>query len=364
MMKNIKALPISIVTIILVVFLSVSFTVFDKSQAVSISGVAGSYAQIYAKDNDVNFIAIDDSENPDVKIPTTEESTTKKSENATKKAKGTAKAKQTEKENSEFSYNYDDKTVRITAYKGSSSVVTVPKTIDGLPVKEIEFDVLNKGISTVEIPKSVTSIKTEFTSPRYTVSFYTAVAIAVLGYIFAVVLTFIGFKKQQNAEGTFYGIPFLYSGTATYIILTVLSTAALFFNLNPVIQFIIALIIVALALGRLLQNFAARELVTERGEQIKEQTFFIKSLTIDAQSLANSAKTDEMKTLANNVYETVRYSDPMSNSQLEAIENEIETKFNQFSAAVKSDNVALAKSTADELVTFIKDRNNKCKLLK
>ena len=361
-MKNIKALPISIVTIILVVFLSVSFTVFDKSQAVSISGVAGSYAQIYAKDNDVNFIAIDDSENPDVKIPTTEESTTKKSENATKKRK--TQPKQTEKENSEFSYNYDDKTVRITAYKGSSSVVTVPKTIDGLPVKEIEFDVLNKGISTVEIPKSVTSIKTEFTSPRYTVSFYTAIAIAVLGYIFAVVLTFIGFKKQQNADGTFYGIPFLYSGTATYIILTVLSTAALFFNLNPVIQFIIALIIVALALGRLLQNFAARELVTERGEQIKEQTFFIKSLTIDAQSLANSAKTDEMKTLANNVYETVRYSDPMSNSQLEAIENEIETKFNQFSAAVKSDNVALAKSTADELVTFIKDRNNKCKLLK
>ena len=363
-MKNIKVLPISIATIILVAFLAVSFSVFNASESVAIKGVAGSYAQIYAKDNDVNFIAIDDSENPDVKIPTTEESTTKKSENATKKAKDTAKAKQTEKENSEFSYNYDDKTVRITAYKGSSSVVTVPKTIDGLPVKEIEFDVLNKGISTVEIPKSVTSIKTEFTSPRYTVSFYTAIAIAVLGYIFAVVLTFIGFKKQQNAEGTFYGIPFLYSGTATYIILTVLSTAALLFNLNPVIQFIIALIIVALALGRLLQNSAARELVTERGEQIKEQTFFIKSLTIDARRLANSAKTDEMKALANKVYEAAHYSDPMSNSQLEAIENEIETKFNQFSAAVKSDNVALAKSTADELVTFIKDRNNKCKLLK
>ena len=156
----------------------------------------------------------------------------------------------------------------------------------------------------------------------------------------------------------------MYSGTATYIILTVLSTAALFFNLNPVIQFIIALIIVALALGRLLQNSAARELVTERGEQIKEQTFFIKSLIIDARILANSAKTDEMKALANKVYEAAHYSDPMSNSQLEAIENEIETKFNQFSAAVKSGNVALAKSTADELVTFIKDRNNKCKLLK
>ena len=39
-------------------------------------------------------------------------------------------------------------------------------------------------------------------------------------------------------------------------------------------------------------------------------------------------------------------------------------RLKQNSAAVKSDNVALAKSTADELVTFIKDRNNKCKLLK
>ena len=321
-MKNIKVLPISIVTIILAVFLSVSFTVFDKSQSISISGVAGSYAQIYAKDNNVEFIAIDDSENPDVTIPSTEESTTKESKKATEKAK------------------------------------------DGLPVKEIEFDVLNKGISTVEIPKSVTSIKTEFTSPRYTVSFYTAVAIAVLGYIFAVISTLIGFKKQQNADGTFYGIPFLYSGTATYIILLILSVAALFSNLNPVIQCVVALIVFAPALVKLLKNSAARELVTERGEQIKEQTFFIKSLTIDAQSLANSAKTDEMKTLANNVYETVRYSDPMSNPQLETIENEIGTKFNQFSAAVKSDNVALAKSTADELVTFIKDRNNKCKLLK
>lgn len=101
-MKNIKALPISIVTIILVVFLSVSFTVFDKSQAVSISGVAGSYAQIYAKENDVNFIAIDDSENPDVKIPTTEESTTKKSENATKKQKTQPKQSKPKKRTASF----------------------------------------------------------------------------------------------------------------------------------------------------------------------------------------------------------------------------------------------------------------------
>lgn len=363
-MKNMKALPISIATVILVVFLSVSFAVFDASQAVSISGVAGSYAQIYAKDNDVNFIAVDDSENPDVKIPSKEETATKKSQNTAKKSKNTTKAKRTEKENSEFSYNYDDKTVSITAYKGSSSIVTVPKTIDGLPVKEIEFDVLNKGISTVEIPESVTSIKTEFTSPRYTVSFYTAMAIAVLGYIFAVILTFSGFKKQQNTEGTFYGIPFVYSGMATYIVLTVLSAAALFFNLNPIIQFIIALIILALAFGRLLQNSVTRELVTARGEQIKAQTFFIKSLTADAQSLVNSAKTEEMKALANKVCEAIRYSDPMSNSQLEAIENEIETKFCQFSSAVKSNDISLAKSTADALVVLIKSRNNKGQLLK
>ncbi|HBM97822.1 MAG TPA: hypothetical protein DD413_00210 [Ruminococcus sp.] len=151
-MKNTKVLPISIATIILVVFCAISFLTFDASESVAIRGVAGSYAESFAKDNDVEFIAIADSENDKIDIPDTEEKEETTIEQATKQ------------ENNTFSYNYENETVSITACKNYQNEIVIPETIDNLPVKSISFDVLNKGVSIVEIPESVTSIKSDFNS--------------------------------------------------------------------------------------------------------------------------------------------------------------------------------------------------------
>ena len=362
MMKNIKILPISIATIILVAFLAVSFTIFDASEEVSIKGVAGSYAETYAKENHVEFIAIDDSENPNIEIPTTEKETTTQKAEETTEAESTPK--QTKKENDEFAYNYENDTISITTYKGTASVVTIPDTIDNLPVKEIGFDVLGKGITTVQIPESVTSIKTDFISARYTTAFFVVVATLAIGYVFAVISTLIGFKKQQNAEGTFYGIPFVYSGLVTYIVITIWCGVALFFGFNPLLQAVVAIIIFACALGKLLKKTAARELIEQRGEQVKQQTQFIKLLTADADSLVSAVKTEETKALAKKVYEAVRYSDPMSVSELDDIEAQIRERFTEFESMVTKSDTENAKLIADELLDLIKSRNNKCKVLK
>lgn len=357
-MKNTKVLPISIASIIFAVFCALSFIIFDASEKVAIRGVEGSYAQSFAKDNGVEFIAIADSENDKVKIPATEEETTAESN------KEDTEKQLTEKENELFSYNYKEKTVAINAYKGDSSEIVIPETIDNLPVKSISFDVLGKGVNVVEIPESVTSIKTDFSSPRYTASFYTVIAIMALGYIFAVVSTIIGFKKSQTAEGTFYGVPFVYSGMATYILITVLSALALFLGFNSLLQIVIAIIIFACAISKLLKKSTAREFIEKRGEQVKQQTAFIKSLTADAESLMARAKSDEMKAETKKVYEAIRYSDPMSNDALASIENQIQNEFNAFADAVKNNDIDLAKSSSNELVILINDRNKKCKLLK
>lgn len=69
-----------------------------------------------------------------------------------------------------------------------------------------------------------------------------------------------------------------------------------------------------------------------------------------------------MKAETKKVYETIRYSDPMSNDALANIENQIQNEFNAFADAVKNDDITLAKSSANELEIFINDRNKKCKL--
>ncbi|MBR1531967.1 MAG: hypothetical protein IJ643_07920 [Eubacterium sp.] len=364
-MKGSKALPITLASIILAAFLAVSFLMYNASTFVFIAGVKDSYAEQYAKEHKVEFIELYDSDNPDVEIPKIKEEAEKKKENTKKKdKKEEEESVQAEKENAEFSYNYEGKTVNIMMYKGDDYIVIIPDTIDNLPVTKLSMRVLNKGILAVYIPQSVTAIDTEFTTPRYTSTFYSVVAIMVLGYLFALFATFVGMKKAKNAKETFYGIPFVYGGLATFIVITVWCGLSLFFGFSMLLQIIVAIVIFACALGKLLKRSVARELIVEKDEQIKQKTQFIKLLTADADSLVSRAKSDEAKALAKKVYEAIRYSDPMSVPELDDIELQIKNEFTAFSDAVKNDDVDIATTSSEELINLTNDRNNKCRALK
>ena len=76
------------------------------------------------------------------------------------------------------------------------------------------------------------------------------------------------------------------------------------------------------------------------------------------------AKSEAVKAECKKVYESVRYSDPMSNSALASVESEITIKFSNLSGAVVSDNFDVVAECANELVILIGERNKKCKLLK
>lgn len=109
---------------------------------------------------------------------------------------------------------------------------------------------------------------------------------------------------------------------------------------------------------------AAAGIVDQIDEKVKSQTFFIKSLTVDADTLLASAKSDAVKEECKKVYEAVRYSDPMSSDVLASVESQITVKFATLSDAVAADNAEIVATLANELLILLKDRNNKCKLLK
>lgn len=363
-MKNIKALPIAIATIILAAFLAISFLAYDASSQVYIAGIKGSYAETYAKDNGVEFIELYDSENPDVEIPKIKEVADAKETDKKEDEKQEEKDVKAEKENGEFAYNYEGETVNIMMYKGYDDIVIIPDTIDNLPVTKLSMRVLNKGILAVYIPQSVTAIDTEFTTARYTAAFYTVIAVMILGYIFAIISTFIGLRKSKTAEDTFYGIPFVYSGLVTYIVISVWCGIALFFGFKPLLQIIVAVIIFACALGKLLKKTVARELIEQRGENVKQQTQFIKMLTADSDALVKNAKSEDAKALAKKVFESIRYSDPMRAPELDSLETDIQERFSEFEQMASKGDIENAKLIADELLGLIETRNNKCKALK
>ena len=108
----------------------------------------------------------------------------------------------------------------------------------------------------------------------------------------------------------------------------------------------------------------AAEEVEKIDQKIKVQTFFIKALTVDADSLLARAKSDAVKAECKKVYEAVRYSDPMSNDALASTESQITVAFAKLTAAVGADEIEAVKTAAEEVIILIGDRNRKCKLLK
>lgn len=192
-----------------------------------------------------------------------------------------------------------------------------------------------------------------------------------LGYIF-ITLAFIGqlacsyiALKAENLKKLFYNIPLISVSYIGLILMLIVGSLTMAIPKLPSwIGIIACLLVLAFTAIAVIKSSAAADVVNEIDNKIKTQTFFIKSLTVDAESLIARAKSETVKTECQKVYEAVRYSDPMSNDALASIESQITVRFAAFSDAVNADDENVAKTAAEELVILIGDRNKKCKLLK
>lgn len=199
---------------------------------------------------------------------------------------------------------------------------------------------------------------------KFTASFW-------VGYVF-ITVAFIGqlvcalfALKAENIKKMFYRIPMI---SISYTGLILMLIAGGIFMAIPTLPEWIGIIVCAIILAfnaiAVIKATAAAEVVGGIDEKVKTQTFFVKSLAADAQSLMASAKSDELRTEAKKVYEAIRYSDPMANDALAELDIQIKRQFNAFSDAVKAEDDELAKETADALAEIIERRNQECKLLK
>ena len=263
-----------------------------------------------------------------------------------------------------FSYdNISDKSIDINRYHAENELVLIPESIDGKIVTTISFDALDDGVETLVIPKSVTSIKGELYSNRYDLTFLIGMLISLVGTAIAAIFVFT--LKVETKEKMFLTVSQFRTAYIVTILSVILSGIYLFVEAVPdFIVYIAAILVYALAVISIIKAKMAVSIVAGIDEKIKVQTFFIKSLTVDAEHLMNTSKTTELKALAKKVYEAVRYSDPMSNAVLVEVEEKIQNGFSDFENAVVSEDFELASSTVEDLLSLIDIRNKKCKLLK
>ena len=198
--------------------------------------------------------------------------------------------------------------------------------------------------------------------------FWTGYALSMLAMLLAAVVYFRVFQ-QPDLRSKVYGWPLL-SVVWWHLIFQVIlglaqMTLSTFFPSFP-IQYGLALGVILLGfclLGLIVRESAIAE-IEHIDVKIKEKTFFIKSLQVDLESLAGRVSDEGLKKAVKALAEAVRYSDPMSNPQLAAIENSIGAKATELERKTDGADTGAAQALCDEMQRLLADRNRKCKMLK
>jgi hypothetical protein len=171
--------------------------------------------------------------------------------------------------------------------------------------------------------------------------------------------------RQNKLTGTFYRLPLIRLSYGCLIATLILGCLAMAIpNLPSWIPIAIAILIMAIYAMAILKAEVAAELVENIDKKVRENTSFIRDLTVDASTLVTRAKSDEIKAACKKVYEAVRYSDPMSTGTLVDVERRIKIEFDTLTDAVVSDDAEAVKASADELASLINERNKNCRAAK
>lgn len=198
----------------------------------------------------------------------------------------------------------------------------------------------------------------------YDARFWVAWAFVIVAFAGNLACAYQAFKAE-NLQKMFYNIPLINISYTGLILMLVFGAGLMLIPDCPAwIAAVVCLLVLVFTAIAVIKATAAAEAVAGVDQKIKVQTFFVKSLTVDAEGLLTRAKTDAAKEACTKVFEAVRYSDPMSNDALAGVESQITLKFNEFSNAVTGGDAENITDLADELVALIGDRNKKCKLLK
>ncbi len=187
------------------------------------------------------------------------------------------------------------------------------------------------------------------------------VALAFVGQLACALVAFSAKKKDK----LFLNIPLITESYAAAVVMTVAGSVCMLIpDLPAWVASVVVLLVFMFSAISVVKAKAAADAVSSVSEKVKANTFFIKALAADAETLVARGKTEEIKAELKKVYDAIRYSDPMSNNALASAENGITIAFSKLTAAVADNDANAVKRCAEEVLILVKDRNNKCRLLK
>ena len=193
----------------------------------------------------------------------------------------------------------------------------------------------------------------DFEAPSFW-SAYAFITIAFLAQLFCTALVF----KKDLLNKKFCNVPLT---AFSVIILVLLVIAGSIFMAIALTAWIAITVCYVIVIVQYIANIAALVNFDDKGMSAKG---FVSALKAGTDAISQKATTDEMKALTAEVCEAVRSADLFSDAALAGVEDKILKKCEEFEASVISGDLENAKAQTKQLITYIKERNAKCRILK
>lgn len=166
--------------------------------------------------------------------------------------------------------------------------------------------------------------------------------------------------KGESLKSKFLGFPVLYIGVTYLIIQLIISLIMMAVPGIPIwAAIIVDVIVLAITCTLVISGDVAKTSIEKTEEKVQTKTAFIKGLKADVDILLSEEKDPVIKRELVKLADDIRYSDPMSSSELEEIEKQIVDKIASIATAEDS-----KQDIISETIGLIKQRNIKCKSLK
>ena len=203
------------------------------------------------------------------------------------------------------------------------------------------------------------------TLEKFTASFWIGWGVTIGAFFGQLICAWVAFK-EESAKKTFYNISLF---TVSYAgLISMFVVAMICIIVTPLPYWIAAIACSAVLIANVIAVAKAKmaiDVVTNVDEKVEKATAFIYEMREESESLFVRAKADEAKAvICKKVRDAFKFSDPMSKSDLDAVEAEIKTHFELLKKAIVEGKMDVATAESDELLALISERNNKCKKLK
>ncbi len=166
--------------------------------------------------------------------------------------------------------------------------------------------------------------------------------------------------KGESLKSKFLGFPVLYIGVTYLIVQLIISLIMMAVPGIPIwVAIIVDVILLAITCTLVISGDVAKTAIEKTEEKVQTKTAFIKGLKADVDILLSEERDPVTKKELVKLADDIRYSDSMSNSELEEIEKQIADKIAAIATAGDS-----KQDLISEVTELIKQRNIKCKALK